>query len=317
VGLAAWSAAGLGVALAQDAWPTRPVKLMHGFAPGGGVDLTARLLAQQLQERLGQTVVVEGRPGAGGMVASAAIAAAPADGYTLYLMASGHSIAPALNPNLSFDPVRDFTAVSVVTRLPFGIAVPAASPHRTVQELLEAARASAGKVSLGHAGLGTGMHLAGALMQQKTRIRFNEIPYRGGSLAPTAAAAGEIDAVIDNLASMDALTQAGKLRLLAVTSRERWPGAPQVPTLGEAVSPGFDVSGWYAVAGPKNLPAPVVSRLSAELRRIMATPEVMERLRKLGLGATFLDPGESQALLAAEVARWAQLVREQNIKAGP
>ena len=154
-------------------------------------------------------------------------------------------------------------------------------------------------------------------MQQKTRIRFNEIPYRVGSLAPTAAAAGEIDAVIDNLASMDALTQAGKLRLLAVTSRERWPGAPQVPTLGEAVSPGFDVSGWYALAGPKGLPAPVVGRLSAELRRIMGSPEVVERLRKLGLGATFLEPGDSQALLASEVARWAQLVREENIKAGP
>ena len=321
LGLAAAAVGGLAGPLlwtqahAQEAWPVRTVKLIHGFAPGGGVDLTARLVAQQLQERLGQTVIVEGRVGAGGMVASGAVSQAAADGYTLYLMASGHSIAPALNPQLPFDAVRDFTMVSVVTRFPFGIAVPAGSPHRTVQDLLNAAKQSPGKVSLGHAGAGTGMHLAGALLQQKTQARFNEIPYRGGAQAPTAAAGGEIDAVIDNLASMESLMQAGRLRLLAVSSKERWPGAPQVPTLGESVSPGFDVSGWYAIAGPKNLPPPVVARLSVELRRIMAQADVVERLRKLGLGATFLEPGEAQALLVSEVTRWGQLVREENIKA--
>lgn len=302
---------------AQDSYPSKPIKIIHGFAPGGGVDLTARLMAQKLQEKLGQSVIVEGRSGAGGSIAAAAVAASPSDGYTLFLMASGHSIAPALNSNLPFDSVKDFSMLGIITKFPFAIAVQTESTFKSIHDLMENSKENPGKNSLGNAGIGTGMHLASVLLQQKTKIKFNDIPYRGGALAPTAAAAGEIDAVIDNLAGMDALLQGQRLRLLAVTSKERWPGTPTVPTLGESVSPGFDVSGWYALAGPKNLPAHVVSKLSNELRKVMSQGDVTERLRTLGLGATFIEPSDAQSMLAQEVIRWTQLVKEERIKVIP
>lgn len=300
--------------IAQEIYPSKPVKIVHGFAPGGGVDLTARLIAQQLQEKLGQNFIVEGKSGAGGSIAAASVAASPQDGYTLFLMASGHSIAPALNNNLPFDSVRDFTMLGIITKFPFAIAVKANSPYKSIQDLISNAKENSGKNSLGNAGIGTGMHLASVLLQQKTKINFNDIPYRGGSLAPIAAAAGEIDAVIDNLAGMDALLQGQRLRLLAVTSKDRWPGTPAVPTLSETVSPGFDVSGWYAIAGPKNLPSHVVQKISNELRKIMAQADVTDRLKKLGLGATFVEPSEAQLMLASEVSRWTQLVKDEKIK---
>lgn len=301
-------------AFAQSDYPHKPIRMFHGFTPGGGVDLTARLVAQQLQELTGQVVNVEGKPGAGGTLASAAVAQSPADGYTLYLMASGHSIAPALNPALSYDSVNDFTMISMVTRFPFAVAVAANSPVRTIADLVQAAKDKPGRVSLGHAGIGTGMHFAAAWLQQRIGVQFNEIPYKGGVLAPTAAANGEIDAVIDNMASMNALVQGQRLRMIAVTSATRWPGNPDVPTLAETVSAGFEVNGWTAVAGPKNLPAPVVARLSSELKKIMAKPEVGERLRSLGLSAVSTEPAVAQQTLATEVARWIALARDAKIQ---
>jgi len=301
-------------AFAQSDYPNKPIRLVHGFTPGGGVDLTARLVAQQLQEQMGQVVNVEGKPGAGGTLASAAVAQSSADGYTLYLMASGHSIAPALNPSLSYDSVNDFTMISMVTRFPFAVAVAVNSPVRTIADLVQAARDKPGRVSLGHAGIGTGMHFAAAWLQQRIGVQFNEIPYKGGVLAPTAAANGEVDAVIDNMASMNALVQGQRLRMIAVTSTTRWPGNPDVPTLAETVSAGFEVNGWTAVAGPRNLPAPVVARLSSELKKIMAKPEVGERLRSLGLGAVSTEPAVAQQTLASEVARWIAVARDAKIQ---
>jgi tripartite-type tricarboxylate transporter receptor subunit TctC len=315
VGLCASLAFALpGTAAAQAEYPARPIRLLHGFTAGGGVDLMARLVAQHLQEQMGQPVVVEGKPGAGGTVASGAVAQSAPDGYTLYLMASGHSIAPALYPSLPYDSVADFTMISLVTRFPFAIAVGANSPVRTINELVQRAREKPGSVSLGHAGVGTGMHLTGALLQQRAQVQFNEIPYRGGVLAPTAASTGEVGAVVDTLASMGALLQGGKLRVLAVSGSQRWPAHPDVPTIAESVSPGFEVNGWHAIAGPKNLPAAVVARLSAELKKVMAKPEVIERVRGMGLGAVSTDPEATQRLLATEVARWTALVRDAKIE---
>ncbi len=204
--------------------------------------------------------------------------------------------------------------ISMTTRFPFGIAVGAQSPIRTLTELLKMARDKPGAVALGHAGVGTGMHLAGALLQNREGVRFIDVPYKGGNLAPTAAASGEIAAVMDNLASMDPLIQGNRLRLLAVTSPQRWATYPDVPTIAEAGSAGFEVMGWTAVAGPKNMPPAVVDRLSREIARVMAKPDVVERLRKLGLGATSTSSAEAGKVLAGEVTRWQQLVRDEKIK---
>jgi tripartite-type tricarboxylate transporter receptor subunit TctC len=295
-------------------WPRQPIKLILGFTPGGGVDATARLVAQQLSEALGQPVLVENRPGAGGTLAANVVAKAEPDGYTLFLMASGHSISPALYKTLPYDSVNDFTMISMTTRFPFGIAVGTQSPVRSFAELMKLARDKPGTVTVGHAGVGTGMHLATALLQNREKIKFIEVPYKGGNLAPMAAAGGEIMAVMDNLASMEPLIVGNRLRLLAVTGQQRWPGYPDVPTIAESGSAGFDVMGWTALAGPKNMPRAVVARLSRETAKIMAKPEVIERLRKLGLGATSTTSDEAQAVLAGEVARWQKLVREEKIE---
>jgi tripartite-type tricarboxylate transporter receptor subunit TctC len=295
-------------------WPRQPIKLILGFTPGGGVDATARLVAQHLAEALGQPVVVENRPGAGGTLAANVVAKAEPDGHTLFLMASGHSISPAIYKSLPYDSVNDFTMLSMTTRFPFGIAVSTQSPIRSFPELMKLARDKPGTVSVGHAGVGTGMHLATALLQNRENIKFIEVPYKGGNLAPMAVAGGEIAAVMDNLASMEPLIIGNRLRLLAVTGVQRWPGYPDVPTIAESGSAGFDVMGWTALAGPRNMPRPVVVRLSRETAKIMAKPEVIERLRKLGLGATSTEPDEAQKVLASEVARWQKLVRDEKIE---
>jgi tripartite-type tricarboxylate transporter receptor subunit TctC len=301
------------LAFAQSDWPRQPVKVINGFPPGGGVDLTARIVAQGLSENLGKTFVVENRAGAGGTLAANVVAKAEPDGHTLFLMASGHSIAPSLYKSLPYDTVNDFTMISMTTRFPFGIAVAGNSPVRSLQDLMKLAREQPRAVTLGHAGVGTGMHLAGSLLQNRTGIRFNEVPYKGGTLAPTAASTGEIVAVIDNLASMDPLLQGNRLRLIAVTSPQRWPTYPDVPTVAEAAGDSYEVMGWTALAGPKNMPAPVVELLARETAKVMAKTDVAQRLARMGLGAVSTTPGEAQRVLATEVARWQKLVRDENI----
>jgi tripartite-type tricarboxylate transporter receptor subunit TctC len=303
------------LAFAQTDWPRQPVKVINGFPPGGGVDITARMVAQGLAENLGKTFLVENRAGAGGTVAANVVAKAEPDGHTLFLMASGHSIAPSLYKSLPYDTVNDFTMISMTTRFPFGIAVAGNSPVRSLQDLMKMAREQPRAVTLGHAGVGTGMHLAGSLLQNRTGIRFNEVPYKGGTLAPTAASTGEIVAVIDNLASMDPLLQGNRLRLIAVTSPQRWPTYPDVPTVAEAAGDSYEVMGWTALAGPKNMPAPVVELLAREIAKVMAKADVVQRLARMGLGAVSTTPGEAQRVLATEVARWQKLVRDENITA--
>ena len=303
------------LAFAQSDWPRQPVKVVLGFPPGGGVDVTARVVAQGLAEQIGKPFVVENRAGAGGTLAANVVAKAEPDGHTLFLMASGHSIAPSLYKGLAYDSVNDFTMISMTTRFPFGIAVAADSPVKSLQDLMKMARDKPKTVTLGHAGVGTGMHLAGSLLQNRTGIRFIEVPYKGGNLAPMAASSGEIVAVIDNLASMDPLLQGNRLRLIAVTSPQRWPIYPDVPTIAEAVGEQYEVMGWTALAGPKNMPPAVVELLSRETAKVMAKPDVVQRLAKMGLGAVSTTPAEAQRVLATEVARWQKLVRDENITA--
>jgi tripartite-type tricarboxylate transporter receptor subunit TctC len=294
-------------------YPAKPVKLIHGFVPGGNVDITARVVGQPMSEILGQPFVVEGRPGAGGTVAANVVARSEPDGYTLFMMASGHSVSPGLYASLPYDPVNDFTMISLAAQFPFVIAVAPNHPAKSLGELLKQAKAKQGQVSLAHAGVGTGMHLATVLLQSRTGTQFNLIPYKGGNLAPMAVAQGETEVVFDTPAGMAALLANGKLRPLAVSSAARWKNWPDVPTVGETV-PGFDVRGWMALAGPKNLPQPVVERLHKAMHQALARPEVIERFAQMGTGVAPTEPKETQAFLAGEIERWKKVVKDAEIK---
>lgn len=294
-------------------WPTKPIRMLHGFPPGGNVDITARIAAQILSDGLGQTVIVDGRPGAGGTVAANIVAKSEADGYTLFTMASGHSISPGLYRALPYDAVADFTMVSLISSFPFVVAVGANSPVKSIAELVKLAKDKPGGVTLAHAGVGTGMHMSGVLLQARTAARFNEVPYKGGTAAPLAAVQGEVAAVFDTPAGMEALIQSGRLRPLAITFAQRWSNWPDVPTIAETVSPGYEVKGWLALAGPRNLPKPLVARITQVLHKGLARPDVIERLRQLGTGVAPTQPEETQRFLAAEVARWRKIVRDEKI----
>ena len=312
IALLAVSCAFVSSAHAAD-WPAKPIRMVHGFTAGGNVDITARIVAQILSEGLGQTVIVDGRPGAGGTLAANIVAKSEPDGYTLFTMASGHSISPGLYRSLPYDAVRDFTMVSLVSSFPFVIAVGANSPVKSIAELIRLTKDKPGATTLAHAGVGTGMHMSGVLLQARTTARFNEVPYKGGTAAPLAAVQGEVVAVFDTPAGMEALIQSGRLRPLAITFAQRWGNWPDVPTLAETVAPGLEVKGWLALAGPRGLPQPVVTRIAQVLHKGLARPDVIERLRQLGTGAAPTQPGETQQFLAAEVARWLRIVRDEKI----
>ena len=294
-------------------YPAKPIKLIHGFVPGGNVDITARVVGQPMSEILGQPVVVEGRPGAGGTVAANVVARSDPDGYTLFMMASGHSVSPGLYASLPYDPVNDFTMISLAAQFPFVIAVAPNHPAKSLGELLQMAKAKQGDVTLAHAGVGTGMHLATVLLQSRTGTEFTLVPYKGGNLAPMAVAQGETQVVFDTPAGMASLIQSGRLRPLAVSSASRWKNWPDVPTVGETVS-GFDVRGWMALAGPKNLPQPVVERLHKAMHQALARQDVVERFAQLGTGVAPSEPKETQAFLASEIERWKKVVKDADIK---
>ena len=286
---------------------------MHGFIAGGSVDIIARLLAAPLSEQLGQQVVVEGRPGAGGTTAAGLVARAEPDGYTLFLMASGHATSPALYRSLAYDPVRDFTMITMVASNPFVIAAAANFPARTVNDLVRMAKAEPGRIDFATGGTGTGMHLAAVLLQARTGIRLNHVPYKGGNAAPLALLAGDIPLMFNTPAGVAAFMDGGRLRVLAITTPERFRLWPQVPTVAETVSPDFDVRGWYALAAPHDLPARLVGRLNNMARATLARPGITEKFLQMGSEITPTTPAQARAFLAAEVARWTKVIRDENI----
>jgi len=319
--LLAGAAAGVGfawpglVAAQAPAWPAKPVRIVHGFAPGGPVDAMARLLAAHFADAFGQQALVEGRPGAGGTLGAAQVARAEPDGYTLYLMASGHAAAPGLYKSLPYDPVRDFTMVTMLSASPFVIVAGANSPITSVQDLVAKARAQPGRIDYGSGGNGSGMHLTAVLMQARGGFRLSHVPYKGGSAPLLAAMAGEVPVIFSSLAGMAPQVQSGKVRLLAVTSRQRFALYPDVPTVAETVVPDFDVSAWYALAAPKGLPAILVERLNRFVHQTLQASAVAESLRTQASTVWLSTPAQAQAFLEEDVARWRRLIQEEKITA--
>lgn len=306
-----------GSAAAQTpAWPTKPVRIVHGFAPGGPVDAMARLLAAHFADAFGQQALVEGKPGAGGTLGAAQVARAEPDGHTLYLMASGHAAAPGLYKSLPYDPVRDFTMVTMLSSSPFVIVAGAQSPIASVQDLVAKARTQPGRIDYGSGGNGSGMHLTAVLMQARGGFRLSHVPYKGGSAPLLAVMAGEVPVIFSSLAGMAPQVQSGKVRLLAVTSRQRFALYPEVPTVAETVVPDFDVSAWYALAAPKGLPAPLVERLNRFAHQTLQASAVAESLRAQASTVWLTTPAQAQAFLEEDVARWRRLIQDEKITAG-
>jgi tripartite-type tricarboxylate transporter receptor subunit TctC len=296
-----------------DAYPTRTIRMLHGFTSGGAVDLQARLIAQQLAQSLGQQVLVDGRPGAGGTIGAAIVAKSNPDGYTLFLMASGHATAPGLYRSLPYDAARDFTMISMVGSSPFVVLANPNAPVKTIQDLIARAKAEPGRINFGTGGVGSGMHLAAVLFQARASVQMNHIPYKGGTAGPAALLAGEIPVLFTTPGGSTQFIKDGRLRAIAVTTRERFSLWPEVPTLAETVLPGFDVQAWYALAGPRGLPAPIVTQVNGIVRGALARPEVRDPMLALGAEPRPSTAAEAQKFLASEVERWTKVVRAEGI----
>jgi len=303
-----------GSAAAQD-WPTKPIRIVHGFGGGGPVDLQARLLAGPLGERLGQSVLVEGKPGAGGTLGATFVAKADADGYTLLLMAAGHSAAPGLYKSLSYDAANDFTMISMVGRSPFAIVAGPTSPAQSMQELVQKAKAQPGKIDYGSAGVGSGMHLVSVLLQARSGIQMTHVPYKTATAVNLAILSGEIPILFTAVAGITPLLESGKVKMLATTGKERYAQFPNVPTIAETVLPDFEVMSWYALAAPRNLPSPIVAKLNEAVHAALKRPDVLERMKVQAIEPFPTSPRDAQQLLASEVARWTKVVRDENIPA--
>ena len=315
VGAAGGTLVAPGRALAQEAYPVRPISMLVGFAPGGGTDIVSRMLAPRLQEELGQPVTVENRPGASGTLAAAAAARSRPDGYTLVTgtVSTQCTVAPMMRPP-PYDQLRDFTPIMLVGTLPLVVVVRAESAARTVADLAGLARAKQDGLNYGTSGVGSQQHLASELLAQKAALRMTHIPYRGTGQSVTALLAGDVDVNIDTLATYLPHIRAGRMRALATTLPARAPSLPEVPTVQEAGFEGYDMSVWYMVLGPAGLPAEVVRRWEGALGRTIADPAINRRLVESGYLPGGGTAAEAAALVRRDAERLGALVQAAGIR---
>jgi len=301
-----------GETLAQGPWPDRPIVWVSVSAPGGNSDVVSRVITQKLAERLKATVVVENKPGASGAIASAFVAKAAPDGYTLLAGSiASHAIYPLIG-KVAFDPVRDFVPVVVLGTNANVLVVPVDSPYRTVQDVLVAARANPGAVSYGSPGIGSTQHMSGELLQKLAAVKLTHVPNVRGSVI-TDVMAGHIPLTFDGPSLLPHVT-GGRLRALAVTSRKRLPQLPDVPTMEEAGVSGFEVSSWQALYAPVGTPRSVVDKLNQEVAAVLTMPEVVARFQQMGLTTAPMTPVEFAAFQRAEIAKWSAVVKDSRLK---
>ncbi|CAB5679680.1 Argininosuccinate lyase [Delftia tsuruhatensis] len=300
----------LGAALAPvqagaQAYPSRPVRIVVPYPAGGTTDIIARLAAAQLTERLRQPFVVENRAGASGAIGSAAVAQAAPDGYTLVMgTASSHGINPALQKNLPYDAVRDFSPVTLVASTPNIIVVHPGVPVKTLAELLALARARPGQVNFGSTSAGGSPHMSAELLKMMAGVDMVHVPYKGASPMLTDLMGGQIQVGFDNLPSTIAFVRSGKLRALAVTTAQRWPGAPEIPTVAESGVPGYEVSGWFGLLAPAGTPRAVLDALQSAIAQAVQAPEVAGQLRGLGAEPVASRPEAFARQIRTDVDKW-------------
>ena len=300
------------VALAQ-AYPTKSIRLIVPFPAGGATDLFARTVSQKLGERLGQTVVVDNKPGAGGTLGADLAAKAPADGYTLLLSTtSTHSIGPNLNPKIPYDAVRDFTPISHLGNAPSIMLVPNSSPARTVKEWIDHARKNPGRLNYASSGNGTIVQLTAELFKAQANVFVVHIPYKGTALAIPDLITGKVDVLFDSLPTGMPHVREGRLRALGVTSLKATPLAPGVPAIAD-VLPGYESNTWFGLFGPKGLPPEVVSRVNTAANQVLQDPEVMDKLQRFGIEPVGGTPAQFTTMLASESAKWKKIITERKI----
>jgi len=312
VGLCVALAPALAIAQVQD-YPNRAVRLIVGFATGGGSDIAARLVAQKLSDAWGKPVLVESKPGAQGGVASEYVAKQPADGYTLLITIAGsHASAQYLIPNLPYDPFRDFAAVTLLASTPFALAVNGSAPYRTIKEFVDYARANT--VNYGSAGHGSITHLTGELLRLNTGTKLVHINYKGTGPAVQDLLGGHIQMVVADVGSLKALAAAGKLRLLAITGSNRNAAFPELPTFAENGYAGFEAGGWFGVYAPAGTPKPVLARIAGDMTRIIRSDEVSKRIIELGWDPGGGTPEQFFAFWKASADQLGDVIRRANIK---
>ncbi|MBO9330977.1 tripartite tricarboxylate transporter substrate binding protein [Achromobacter xylosoxidans] len=303
-----------GAGSAQAAWPERPVTMVVPFPPGGPTDLVARVLAKQLTDQLGQTVVVENKGGANGNIGMQYAAAAKPDGYTVLYNTSSIALSPNLYRSLAFDPVKDFTPVSSTAVIPLVLLVHPSVPVKNTQDFVQYARQHPGKLSYGSAGAGNVTHLGALLLLRSLDIDAVHVPYRGSAPAMTDLVGGQVQLMTNTLNDSLGFVREGKLRALAVTSSARSDQLPDVPTVAETVAPGFSMGAWQGVVVPAGTPAPVVEKLNAEIRRALQSPEMQKQLKAQGAQTLGSTPEEYAAYIKSEIARWGEVVKAANVK---
>ena len=305
--------AAIGIAPAAQAqaqaFPSRPIKIVVPYPPGGTNDLVARLLAHKLQEGVGQPVLVENRPGASGNTGADAVTKSPADGYTLILVTTGHSIAPSLYAKLPYDITSDLVPVSELTTGPLLVLTNASGALKSMADLIAAAKARPGQINYASAGNGSSTHLSAELIAATAGVRFNHIPYKGSAPAMTDVMAGNADMVIDYMFSAMPHVQGGKLRAIAITSARRSPLLPEVPTLGESGLPPMEIAGWNGLMAPARTPRDVLARLNAEIRKAMDSADIKDKLMSQGFAVATGTPEQFGELLKSELALWAKVVK--------
>lgn len=300
---------------ADDApWPARPITIVVTYPPGGGADLMARLIAPALGRELGQTVVVENRPGAGGQIGASYVAKAAPDGYTLMVDASSYAVNPSLYPRLPYDPAKAFRAIGVLARYPNVLVANPSFPASSVKEVLALARQKPGTVAYASSGNGSAQHLSGVLFEQRANVDLLHVPYKGGGPAMTDVIAGQVPLFFANVASSLQHIKAGKLRPLAVTSDTRTSALPSVPTMQEAGVAGYEVYEWNAAFLPSATPDAVVAKLSDALHKVMGSPEIKQRVAELGGEVVAAPPAEAARFIDAQTRKWAKVIKDGNVK---
>jgi tripartite-type tricarboxylate transporter receptor subunit TctC len=303
-----------GPAKAQD-YPSKPIRLVVPFAAGGATDVLARLVGERLTASLGQQVVVDNRPGAGGNIGSDIVARAEPDGYTILMGAVGtHAINPSLYPKMPYDPVKDFAPVTLVASVPNVLVVNPEVPANSVQELIDLAKAKPGELNFASSGNGTSIHLSGELFKAMTGTDIVHVPYKGSGPAVTDLLGGQVQMMFDNMPSSLPHVKAGKLRALGVTSAKRSPALPEVPTIAEAGVPGYDATSWFGILAPAGTPEPVVTRLQGAIVQALGEPEMRQRMADLGAEPVGDTPAEFGQFITAELAKWAKVVNDAGVK---
>ena len=296
-------------------FPTKPVRLVVPYPPGGGNDTISRLLAPKFAESTAQQLIIDNRPGAGTTIGTALAARAAPDGYTIVMTSvATHAMAPQLYANPGYDAIKDFSAVTLLATTPMLLSVSAGLPYKTLQDVIAAAKASPGKLSYASGGNGTPPHLSAAIFTEKTGIQMVHVPYKGSGPALVDVMSGQIAMIIDTAASVTPHIRNGKLRGIAITGKRRWPDLPEVLTFAEGGLTDYDASSWYAIHAPAGTPKDVIGKLNAELARIVKFPDVSERLRLMSAEAVGGTPAELDTFVRSEFAKWGKVIKSLNLR---